>query len=100
MTVEERVLRLESAFVTLTRMAEQMDARLDRGDERASDFDAKLEALADAQIRTEDALARTNEALRALTVKVEALTDAQQHTDGRLSALIDIVQGGRSDSGQ
>jgi vacuolar-type H+-ATPase subunit I/STV1 len=110
MSVEERVANLEQAFLALSHLAKRADERhesvaqsinlltelIQRHDARfgevqaeQSNADVRLAALADAQIRTE-------EALRALTVKVDALTDAQQHTDERLKALIDIIQGERN----
>ena len=58
MSIDERVLRLESAFVTLTRLAEKMDARVGRADKRVDNSDVKLAALADAQIRIEKMLLR------------------------------------------
>lgn len=88
MSTEERVTTLEQAFVTLTRLAENMDARMDRTGERVNNLEEKMAALADAQIRTEEALAKlagaTEEALARLA-------EAETHTDKRLDALIDII---------
>lgn len=92
MSTEERLVRLENAFVILTRLAESMDGRLNtqlgwinslgesqvRLEEAQANTEVKIAALADAQIRTEEALAR--------------LAEAQAHTDQRLDALIDIVR--------
>lgn len=97
MSIDERVLRLESAFVTLTRLAENMDARMDRTGERMDNFDVKLAALADAQIRTENAMAILTTKQSELTTKMSELAEAQAHTDGRLDALIDIISNGRND---
>lgn len=124
MTIDERVSRLENAFVTLTRLAENMDARIDRADERMDNFDVKLAALADAQIRTETTLATltTNQSeltanqseltanqselttkmseltgkLAELSTKMSELAEAQAHTDSRLDALIDIISNERN----
>jgi hypothetical protein len=48
--------------------------------------EAKIAALADAQIRTEGVVA-------TLGVKMAELAVAQAHTDQRLDALINIVRG-------
>ncbi len=79
MSVEERVINLETAFLELSRMAKRADERMDtigesiqlltqlvaRHDARfdhvggeLSNADARIAALADAQIRTEEALNR------------------------------------------
>lgn len=126
MSTEERVTTFEQAFVTLIRLAENMDARMDSTGERANNLEEKMAALADAQIRTEEALtrlARANEKSiarlaeaneGALTRLAEAneeslarlaraneesltrLAEAQAHTDRRLDALIDIISEGRN----
>jgi peptidoglycan hydrolase CwlO-like protein len=85
MSTEERLAQLENAFVTLTRLAESLDDRLNTQlswinslGEAQANSEAKIAALADAQIKTEEALAR--------------LAEAQAHTDQRLDALIDVVR--------
>jgi ABC-type transporter Mla subunit MlaD len=82
MSTEERGTTLEQAFVTLTRLAENMDARMDSTGERVTNLEEKMAALANAQIRTEEALTK--------------LAEAQAHTDRRLDALIDIISEGRN----
>lgn len=100
MTVEERVLRLENAFATLSELVAQEAARADTllrivrdHDERMetqtgwinqlgagqaelqraqTEAEAKIAALADAQIRTEEAQAETNRQLRELAEIVRA----------------------------
>ncbi len=52
----------------------------------------KLNALIDAQVRTEGAMARLAEAQRELA-------QAGAHTDRRLDALIDIVRGQQGGQG-
>lgn len=105
MSMDEHVLRLESAFITLTRLADKMDARVGRPDERIDNFHVKMAALADAQILREkaflEALTRTIVAtitnkLSELTTKISKLAEAQAHTDSRLDALIDIINNGRN----
>lgn len=60
MSTEERLSRLEGAFVILTELARNMDERMDnfneRMDERMNNFDEKLSALGEAQRRTEENL--------------------------------------------
>ncbi|MBA3765667.1 MAG: hypothetical protein H0W99_01515 [Acidobacteria bacterium] len=84
MSVEDRVANLEEAFIALrqmakradervdsisesigllTQMIERHDARHDRAETEQSNADARIAALADAQIRTEEALSRLAEKL-------------------------------------
>jgi hypothetical protein len=58
-----------------------------------ADADARIAALADAQIRAEAARERANERLQTALTQ---LAESQAHTDQRLDALIDIVRGGRN----
>lgn len=99
MSVEDRVVNLETAFLELSRMAKRADERIDtigesiglltqlvaRHDARfdhvggeLSNADARIAALADAQIRTEDALGRLEAQLG--------------RTDEQLNRLADIVE--------
>ena len=92
MSTEERLTQLETAFVTLTRLVESLDERLNTQlswinllGEAQANSEAKIGALADAQIRMGEAQVKTEEALTRLA-------EAQAHTDQRLDALIDIVR--------
>ena len=76
--IKLRVKSVEEAIQMLTHMALRADERMDGFDSAFTNFTVKLEALADAQIRTEESLVR--------------LAEAQAHTDRRLDALIDIVR--------
>lgn len=67
--IETRVENVEHAIQLLTKNALRADERMDSADERMNSFDdamlnltIKIEALADAQIRTEVALAHLAEA--------------------------------------
>jgi hypothetical protein len=80
--------------------ARRADERVDALAEAQENSERKIAALADAQIRTEDALGRlseaqgrTEEALKGLAIKMSELAAAQAHSDQRLDALIDFVQG-------
>jgi DNA repair exonuclease SbcCD ATPase subunit len=113
MTTDERLLRLENAFTTLAELAsshhqrmstleqsfqtlvelargaeERMDQHLSwinqLGDAQANS-ESRIAALADAQIRTDEALVKLIEAQTKLA-------ESQAHTDRRLDALIDIVR--------
>ncbi len=90
MSIEERVLRLENAFTILVELAQSTDERMDDLIAAQVNSEAKIAALADAQIQTEGAL-------KTLTQRVTELTDAQAHTDRRLDALIDIMREARGD---
>jgi len=108
--LDRRVKTVEEAVQLLTQMALRADERIDDVDERMNGLEAalnnltvKLEALADAQIRNEELVARaqmrTEESLARLAQAQERLAQAQAHlaetqahTDQRLDALIDIVR--------
>jgi division protein CdvB (Snf7/Vps24/ESCRT-III family) len=106
MSTEERLARLENAFVILTRIVESIDERMDTHlawinllGEAQANSETKIAALTDAQIKTEEALVQITEAHTKLTEAhtrlAEAhtkLTESQSHTDQRLDALIDIVR--------
>ncbi len=90
---------LERSFQMLTELARSADGRMDTHQswinalgEAQANADARIAALADAQIRTEDIIregrSRADEAFARLA-------DAQAHTDKRLDALIDINNNGR-----
>lgn len=77
--IESRVKNVEEAINLLTELTLRADERMDTFDAALINLATKVEALTDAQIRTEEALTR--------------LAEAQTHTDQRLDALIDIVRG-------
>jgi hypothetical protein len=58
MSIEERVLHLEKSFTLLVELARSSNERLESHDRDFSNLDAKIAALADAQIRTEESLNR------------------------------------------
>ncbi|MBA3766509.1 MAG: hypothetical protein H0W99_05895 [Acidobacteria bacterium] len=73
--IATRVINLEDAFAKMVELSLTMDSRMDRLIEAQENSEARIAALADAQIRTEDSLTRTNEALTALTVRVDRLAE-------------------------
>ncbi|MDT4896917.1 MAG: hypothetical protein QOH25_1994 [Acidobacteriota bacterium] len=98
--IKRRVKTVEEAIQLLTHMARRADERMDEADERIDGFEAaltnltvKLEALADAQIRTEELVARAQVRTEESMAR---LAEAQAHTDQRLDALINIVREGRN----
>ncbi|HEX8491423.1 MAG TPA: hypothetical protein VF658_01150 [Pyrinomonadaceae bacterium] len=103
MSTEERLVRLENAFVTLTRIVESIDSRLNTQPgwinslgEAQANTEVKIVALADAQIRAEEAHARLEAAQVRTEEALARLAEAQAHTDRRLDALIDIVRESRN----
>ena len=89
MSVEDRVLRLESFAADVrehTRLLTEVIRRMDERDDRhetwidelhaaQANSDAKIAALTDAQIRTGE--------------RIGAMADAQAHADARIAALAD-----------
>ncbi|HEX3559981.1 MAG TPA: hypothetical protein VHU19_12305 [Pyrinomonadaceae bacterium] len=77
-----RIARPEEAFVKLVELTRNHDEVMDQFRAAQAESERKIGALADAQIRTEDAL--------------KQLAESQAHTDRRLDALIDIIRGERN----
>jgi predicted transcriptional regulator len=71
MSIEERVLHLEKYFTMLVELARSSNERMD-------EFDSKLNALAEAQTRTE--------------ANLSALTSIVGDTEKRLDRLAEIVE--------
>lgn len=75
--------------------------------EQQAQFSVNIGVLQESQAALQGSQARTDEAVQALAVQVQniarqqqhinevvaVIADAQQHTDERLNALIEIVQG-------
>ena len=98
MTVEERVVELEKAFVTLTHLAVSASERADTHESwintlgtRMEEFGTRMEELAEAQKQTQAHLsvlaeivsdigraqARTEQTLASLTEKIDRYIDGQ-----------------------
>jgi len=93
MSDDERLSNLQEFAGLMALWAQRAEERLDEWQERMSELsaaqvnsEAKIAALADAQIRTEGVVSALGEQMRELAA-------AQTHTDQRLDALIDIVHG-------
>lgn len=78
MSSDERLTILEEFSRLMVQWARRAEERMDALAEAQANSEAKIAALADAQIRTEEAMTR--------------LTSQQAHSDQRLDALIDIVR--------
>lgn len=76
--IKQRVKTMEEAVQVLTALALRADERMDVFEFDFTNLNLKLEALANAQIHMDEAVAR--------------LIEAQAHSDKRLDALIDIVR--------
>ena len=81
-----RVTRLEESYVTVVELLQSHHEGITEMRAAQANADAKIAALADAQIRADE---RQQAALTQLA-------ESQAHTDRRLDALIDIVRGGRN----
>jgi uncharacterized coiled-coil DUF342 family protein len=120
----ECVSSLEQSFQTLVELARSVDGRMSQHlawinqlGEAQANSEARIAALANAQIRTDESLAKLAEAhakiVESHTKIVEShtklaesqtklaesqtkLAEAQAHTDQRLDALIDIVRESRN----
>ena len=85
MSNEERLTNLEEFSRLIVQWARRADEGMQELRAAQTNSERKLAALADAQIRTEDAMANLSE-------KMAELASQQTHTDRRLDALIDIVR--------
>jgi hypothetical protein len=78
--IEQRVKTVEDAVRLLTNLALRADERMDGFDAGLSNLTIKIEALADAQIRTEEALTRQAEAHTRLEDAHTRLEEAHQRS--------------------
>jgi hypothetical protein len=84
--VQGRVTRLEESYVTVVELLRSHHDGITELRAAQADADARIAALADAQIRGGE----------RMQLALTQLAESQAHTDRRLDALIDIVRGGRS----
>ncbi len=96
MTDEERqrqmdfILNQQAALVSSQQKADERITRIENVMVRYyEDTSTRLNALIDAQIKTEENVAH-------LAAKMTELAESQTHTDKRLDALIDIVRQDRN----
>ena len=88
MSSDERILRLENAFSTLTELAARQHERITRLEE-------SFVMLVEMTRRHGEGMEELRAAQAESEHKLAALADAQAHTDRRLDALIDIVRNER-----
>ena len=117
MSSDERILRLENAMATLAESGANHEQRIERLEEISRSLHQIIaeqqKALADQQrrvtrldesfVKLVEVTTRIGEGMNELRVaqaeserKIAALAEAQAHSDRRLDALIDIVQGWRN----
>ena len=99
MSVEQRLIRVEDAFVNLTKLAQTVDGRLDEIDQGLTSLadaqensERKIAALVDAQLKTEGALVRLAKAQESSEHRIAQLADLQARTEGRLQELSDLLR--------
>ena len=85
MSDEERLTNLEEFVKLMMRWTLRAEERMDELRAAQAESEAKIAALADAQIKTESVVASLGE-------RMGELAAAQTHTERRLDALIDIVR--------
>lgn len=96
--MQRRVVGLEESRAMLVEMLRSHHDGIEELRAAQANADARIAALADAQIRTEAAMERGSERVQTALAQ---LAESQTHTDQRLDALINIVRddrGGRSES--
>jgi peptidoglycan hydrolase CwlO-like protein len=85
MSNEERLTNLEEFVKLMMQWTLRAEERMDELRAAQAESEAKIAALADAQIKTESVVA-------SLGGNMSELAAAQKHTEQRLDALIDIVR--------
>ena len=93
LSTNERLNGFDAALNNLTVKVEALTDAQIRTEESLKALAGKVETLADAQIRINKALARMADAQNRTDEALVRMADAQAHTDQRLDALIDIVRG-------
>ena len=83
---DERLNNLREFAGLMMQWARRAEERMNELSVAQANSEAKIAALADAQIRTEGVVSALGEQMRELAA-------AHAHTDQRLDALIDIVRG-------
>ena len=77
MSVEERVTRIEEAILIIKDLLVRHDDRLENYfkalKESRSDFDFKMNAVVDAQLKNEEEIVKLNEASRSQLGRIENL---------------------------
>lgn len=81
MSIDERVARVEEAILIMKDLLMRHDDRLDNFykimQDSRTDFDFKLNALVDAQLKNEEEIVKLNEASRSQLNRIEDLEKNQ-----------------------
>lgn len=94
--VQRRVPRLEESYVTVVELLRNHHEGFTEMRAAQANADAKIAALANAQIRGEETMNVLKAAQADADAKIAALAVSQANSDRKLDALIDIVRGGRN----
>lgn len=84
MTTEERLLRLENAYITLSDLAAKADQRQDRTDER-------MEVLTQLAINTDERMEVLTQLALNFDSRMDRITETQARTEANLEALTMIA---------
>jgi prefoldin subunit 5 len=87
MTTEERVLRLENAFATLSELAVNTQGNASKLSARTADLEKHFNMLSQLAVRADERMDGHDAGLSNLTAKLEALADAQIRTEETLNRL-------------
>lgn len=91
MSVEDRVLKLEGFAADVREMTRVLTELIRRHDERLDEHTQRLDDHAQRLAEHEQRLAEQESAERNLTAKLEALVDAQIRTEDALQRLTEKV---------
>jgi uncharacterized coiled-coil protein SlyX len=107
MSVEDRVIQLESVVATLARLMEKADARAARDAARTDSLERHFKMLTELAVRASEradfadaGLAELRAAQANADARIAALADAQIRTEDALRKLIERDRGGANGSGQ
>ncbi len=87
--VERKVKGIEEAIELLTKLTDSHNDRLFDSIKEDENLSEKINALVDAQIRTDDKIAALADAQTRTDDKIAALADAQNKTDDRFALLLE-----------
>jgi len=107
MSVEDRVIQLESVVATLARLMEKADARAARDAARTSDLERHFKMLTELAVRASEraddadaGLVEMRAAQANADARIAALADAQIRTEEALKRLIERDERRNGSGGQ
>lgn len=99
MSTEDRLSQLERSFVAVTELLRGHSERADTHDgwinelgTAQAETERKLAALVDAQIHSEDKLARLEAAMTRIAEAQARVSEAQERTEANLASLAERVE--------